>query len=296
LYDVNRLDKKGGSIPALEHPVRLAFYTYSYTDRLELPVPETLARIAKAGYCGIDESSTFGPHLNSDSVSLERRTLIRETALKHKLKVEAIVTHGELTRSLFADQKLDLISAVDLAAEMGGDVVTFHLGGSVEGVTDTEVWNRTVAAIKVVANHGDTKHVRVAIDCGPWPTWIVKNNDDLARLFSDVDSRTFGVNFDPCYLAVAGIDPVGFVERFGSRIWHVHLKDYRGIYPKFEHKIPGQGILDYAPIIKALHNARFQDALAMECFTDMPLDDACDIGYAAMKRAFDKTGVTFCPS
>lgn len=274
--------------------MRLVFYTYSYTDRLDLPIPDTLARIAQAGYCGIDESSTYGPHLNSDSVSAERRRLIRESAKRHQLRVEAIVSHGELTTSLFAGEKLDLLAAVDLAADLGGDVVTFHLGGPVDGVSDADVWQRTVAAIKTAAAHGDTKHVRVAIDCGPWPTWIVKTNDDLARLFHDVGSQSFGVNFDPCYLAVAGIDPIGFVERFGDRIRHVHLKDYTGTYPKFDHKIPGKGVLDYVPIVKALHAAKFQDALAIECFTTMPLAEACDVGYATLKAAFDKAGVKFC--
>lgn len=274
--------------------MRLAFYTYSYTDRLELPVPETFARIAKSGYCGIDESSTFGKHVNSDSVNAERRTLIRETAKRHRLRVEAIVTHAELTTSLFTAEKLDLIAAVDLAAELGGDVVTFHLGGPVAGVDDADVWKKTVAEIRRAADHGDTKHVRLAVDCGPWPTWIVKTNDDLARLFADVGSKSFGVNFDPCYLAVAGIDPVGFVERFGERIRHVHLKDHRGKYPKFEHKIPGQGELDYVPIVRALHRARFRDALAVECFTDMPLEVACDVGYATMAKAFRANGIEFC--
>jgi sugar phosphate isomerase/epimerase len=274
--------------------MRLAFYTYSYTDKLNLSIPETFARIAKAGYCGIDESSTFGPHVNSDSVSPERRKLIRETARRHKLRVEAIITHAELTSSLFGGEKLDLLAAVDLAAELGGDVVTFHLGGPVKGVGDDDVWTRTVAEIKRAADHGDTKHVRLAIDCGPWPTWIVKNNDDLARLFREVGSKTFGVNFDPCYLAVAGIDPVGFAERFGERIRHAHLKDHRGRYPKFDHKIPGQGELDYVSVVKALAKAKFQGALAIECFTDMPLDEACDVGYATLAKAFRINGVEFC--
>lgn len=274
--------------------MRLVFYTYSYTDRLDLPVPDTLARIAKTGYCGIDESSTYGKHLNSDSVSAERRKLIRETAKQNKLRVEAIITHGELTTSLFAGEKLDLLAAVDLAADLGGDVVTFHLGGSVDGVSDAEVWNKTVAEIKKASDHGDTKHVRLAVDCGPWPVWIVKTNDDLAKLFQDVGSKSFGVNFDPCYLAVAGIDPLGFVDRFGARIRHVHLKDHKGKYPKFDHKIPGQGDLDYVPLIKALHKAKFQDALAIECFTDMKLEDACDVGYATLKKAFEQAGVPMC--
>lgn len=274
--------------------MRLVFYTYSYTDRLELPIPETFSRIAATGYCGIDESSTFGKHINSDSVTAERRKLIRAAAQKNKLRVEAIVTHAELTGSLFAGEKLDLPAAIDLAAELGGDVVTFHLGGAVDGVDEQEVWKRTVAEIKRAADYGDAKHVRLAVDCGPWPTWIVKTNDDLAKLFQDVGSRSFGVNFDPCYLAVADIDPVGFVERFGHRIRHVHLKDHKGKYPKFDHKIPGQGDLAYGPILEALHRAKFKDALAIECFTDMKLADACDTGFATLKQAMKDNGLTVC--
>lgn len=276
--------------------MRLVFYTYSYTDRLNLPIDDTLARVAQTGYCGIDESSTFGKHLNSSSVSAQRRAEIRAAAAKHRLRIEAIVTHGDLTTSLYADEKLDLRASIDLAADLGGDVVTFHLGGSVAGISDQEVWKKTVQEIQQAADYGDRKHVRLAIDCGPWPVWIVKHNDDLAKLFADVGSKSFGVNFDPCYLAVAGIDSVGFVARFGDRIRHAHLKDHRGRYPDFQHRIPGKGELDYVSLIKALKQAKFQDALAIECFIDMPLVEACDIGFATLKEAFDKAGVPMCPA
>ena len=58
--------------------MRLSFYTYSYTDRLNLSIPECFARIARTGYAGVDESSTFGQAVNSDSVTPERRRAIRD--------------------------------------------------------------------------------------------------------------------------------------------------------------------------------------------------------------------------
>lgn len=274
--------------------MRLAFYTYSYTDRQEFSIPETFAHIAKTGYCGIDESSTFGNHVNSDSVTAERRKQIREQAKLQKLRVEAIITHAELTTSLFQGEKLDLSSAIDLAADLGGDVVTFHLGGPVAGISDEEVWQKTVAAIQEAARHGDSKHVRLAVDVGPWPTWIVKNNNELAKLFQDVGSPSFGVNFDPCYLSVMEMEPVEFVKRFGHRIRHVHLKDHKGHYPKFDHLIPGQGDLAYGLIVKALHDAKFTGSLAIECFTTMPFEEACDVGYATLSKAFRDRGIPFC--
>jgi sugar phosphate isomerase/epimerase len=271
--------------------MRLAFYTYSYTDRLKLSIPDCFARIAKAGYAGIDESSTFGAAINSDSVTAEWRKLIRETARQQKLRVEAIVTHAELTATLGTKEALDLKGAIDLAADLGGEVVTFHLGGPRKDVAEHELWLRTVAAIKAAADHGDSKHVALAIDLGIWPKWIVTTSDGLARLFDDAGSDSFGVNFDPSYLAITGIDPVAFVKRFGPRIRHVHLKDHVGKYPDWEHRIPGQGEFDYVPIIQALSQAKFTGALAVECFTDMKFEDACDAGYAAIAKAFAKSGM-----
>lgn len=271
--------------------MRLSFYTYSYTDRLKLSIPECFERIARTGYSGIDESSTFGNAVNSESVSRERRRLVRETAVKHKLRVEAIVTHAELTQGFDSEEPLDLNAAIDLAADLRGEVVTFHLGGSRKDIPDLQLWTRTVAEIQAAANYGDAKHIFLAIDLGIWPEWLVKTPDDLDRLFNDVGSQSFGVNFDPSYLAITGIDPVAFVNRFGPRIRHVHLKDHRGKYPKWEHKIPGQGELDYVPIFRALDRAKFTGSLAAECFMDMKFEEACDTGLAGMSKAFAAAGI-----
>ena len=93
--------------------MRRAFYTYSYTDRLGLDIDRTLAEIARWGYEGIDESSTAGPHVNSSSVTPARRRAIRDAARRHGLRVEAIVSHAELSTSLFSPEPLDLIAALD---------------------------------------------------------------------------------------------------------------------------------------------------------------------------------------
>lgn len=268
--------------------VRRAFYTYSYTDRLGLDIDHTFAEIARWGYEGIDESSTFGPHINSSSVSPERRRDIRDAARRHGLRVEAIVTHAELSTSLFSPEPLDLVAALDLAADLGGDVVTFHLGGPVPDVPLREVWRRTVATLRAALVSADSRHLRLAIDLGPWPTWLVTTPDQLQRLFDDVGSNTLGINFDPSYLAVQEIDPLGFLRRFASRVCHAHLKDHRGRYPRWEHHIPGRGELDYVPLVRELAQHRFQGSLAIECFTDMPLSTACEVGYNTLSVALQQ--------
>ena len=60
--------------------MRLAFYTYSYTDRLNMRIEPALEKIAATGYDGIDISGTHGPSADPHSVTPELRTLTRATA------------------------------------------------------------------------------------------------------------------------------------------------------------------------------------------------------------------------
>ncbi len=271
--------------------MRLSFYTYSYTDRQELPIEECLARIAHTGYDGIDESGTFGASADPRSVTPDRRRRVRASAQKHELSVEAVITHAELTKTLEEKNPLDLHGTVDLAADLGAPLVTFHLGGLVQELSRQALWAKSVAALRTATQYGTTKHVALAIDLGPWPEWIVNSSNSLAQLFDDVAEPEFGVNFDPSYLSLAGIDPVPFVKRFASRIKHAHLKDHVGRYPKWQHRIPGKGTMNYVPIFAALAEAKFTGSMAVECFVDMKFEEACDEGYAAMAEAMRKAGV-----
>jgi sugar phosphate isomerase/epimerase len=74
--------------------MRLAFYTYSYTDRLEMPIEPALERIAETGYDGIDISGTDGSSADPLSVTPALRQLTRRTAERLGLEIEAIITHA----------------------------------------------------------------------------------------------------------------------------------------------------------------------------------------------------------
>ncbi len=271
--------------------MRLAFYTYSYTDRQEMSVTDCLQRIARTGYAGIDESGTFGRSDDPRSVTPERRKLIRAAAVKDRLSVEAVVTHAALTTSLAGLSPLDLKGSIDLAVDLCAAVVTFHMGGPVKELDHADLWQKVCNRLRDAANYGASRHVSLAVD-GIWPTWIVDSPDALARLFHDVDHPNFGVNLDPCYLTLIDVDPAGFVRRFPDRIVHAHLKDHVGKYAKWEHHIPGKGQMKYEPVFAALAAAGFRGSAAVECFVNMNFAEACDVGFAAMSKAMRDAGVT----
>ncbi len=274
--------------------MRLSFYTYSYTDRLEMPIEPCLQRIARTGYSGIDVSGTHGRSDDPRSFDAQRRRLTRRVAEQLELRVEAVITHAQLTDTLVDPNRppLDLKGTVDLAQELGAAVVTFHMGGYHEGTPRERLWRQAVEAIKEAAEYGLARHVSVAVD-GIWPPWLDDTPAALERLFDDVGSDNFGVNFDPCYLTLMGVDPVEFAQRFHRRIVHGHLKDHRGKYPQWEHLLPGRGEMDYARVFGALAKLKFRESVAVECFTDMKFEEACDSCYAAMRDAARTAGVTF---
>jgi len=270
--------------------MRLAFYTYSYTDRRRLPVEECFGYIARIGYVGIDESGTYGPSEDPHSVTPERRKLIHDTAQRFGLSVEAVVTHAELTTTIAHQQPLDLRGTVELAADLGASAVTFHMGGSTPGSVEAKLWSNVVKEIQNAARAAANRHISLLVD-GIWPGWIVSTPESLQRLFEDVGEENFGVNFDPCYLTLMGVDPVAFVRGFAARIWHAHLKDYVGCYPQWEHRIPGEGKMDYVRVFAALAEASFSGSMAVECFPNMPFEEACTRGYEAMTTALREAGV-----
>jgi sugar phosphate isomerase/epimerase len=267
--------------------IRLSFYTYSYTDRLEMPVVAALERIAKTGYQGIDVSGTHGKSEDPRSVTPELRRLTKDTAERLGLRVEAVITHAELTTTLAGDHPLDLEGSIDLAVELAAPVVTFHMGGPPPDQDQGHAtWRRVVRYLTKAVRHAEARHVKLAVD-GIWPTWVVDSPTRFLEMCDEVKSTEFGVNFDPSYLRIIGLDPVEVAEQWRSRIFHGHCKDHVGKYPNWEHRIPGQGEMDYDRVVAGLAKTGFAEAIAVETFTDMPFETACDVGYATLAKARD---------
>ncbi|HCD30573.1 MAG TPA: AP endonuclease, partial [Phycisphaerales bacterium] len=123
----------------------------------------------------------------------------------------------------------------------------------------------------------------------------------------------FGFNFDPSHLLWQGIDPVKFIERFGDRIFHVHMKDVtlntgdgmKGILgshvpfgdPRrgWEFRSVGRGDVDFDAIIRALNNIGYEGPLSVE-WEDTAMDrefgakESCEVVRATQ---FPASGVVF---
>jgi sugar phosphate isomerase/epimerase len=91
----------------------------------------------------------------------------------------------------------------------------------------------------------------------------------------------FGFTLDPSHLHWMGVDPVEFVRRFADRVFHVHVKDCAltlngrtGLLCSYlapgdprrgwHARSPGRGGVDWEAFIRALNDAGYDGALAVE--------------------------------
>lgn len=95
------------------------------------------------------------------------------------------------------------------------------------------------------------------------------------RMFEDIPSPHFGLNYDPSHLVWQFIDPVEPIYEFGDRIFHVHAKDARVDWEKLHRvgilnldwhtpKLPGMGDVDWGKFFGALTDIKYNGSVAVE--------------------------------
>lgn len=278
--------------------MKLAFYTYSYIDRLGMEPADVLPLVAAAGYDGIDLSATW--HADEDPALFPRarRQEIRALADDLGLSIEALVTHLPLADSLRDGRPINLPGAIELAIDLGASVITAHIGSPpvpIDPATTQKAWSQAVAYLADCCKLAQGAGVFLATDA-VFPNFLTPTPESVAKLIDEVNCPFMGHNFDPCYVAVCGFDLEEATQTLGTRIVHAHIKDHLGLYPNFLHHIPGEGELDHHRWVRALAQTGFQGSVTVECFPDMELSHALAVGYRTIAGALAAVGARPLPS
>jgi sugar phosphate isomerase/epimerase len=115
------------------------------------------------------------------------------------------------------------------------------------------------------------------------PTEIAFDIVSAERALEAIGRRPeFGFNYDPSHFGYQGVDYIGFLRRFGDRIFHVHMKDVHwsaepteaGVFgghtefgdPRrfWDFRSPGRGSVDFERIIRALNDIGYRGPLSVE--------------------------------
>ncbi|MFL5580794.1 MAG: sugar phosphate isomerase/epimerase family protein [Gemmatimonadaceae bacterium] len=134
----------------------------------------------------------------------------------------------------------------------------------------------------------DEVGVRFALEVHP--TEIAFDVSSAQRALDAVNGRkAFGFNYDPSHFGYQGVDYVAFIERFGDRIYHAHMKDVwwsdvpkpSGVFGghlSFGHRDRywdfrsiGRGKIRFEEVIRALNRVGYDGPLSIE-WEDIGMD------------------------
>ncbi|PSL52285.1 sugar phosphate isomerase/epimerase [Saccharothrix carnea] len=249
---------------------RLGFGTNGFANhRLD----DALAVIADLGYTGValtldhHHLDPFAPDLSRQVEKLATRLdrldlgVVVETGARFLL--DPWRKHHPTLVSDAQEVRVDfLLRAVDIAAGLGADCVSFWSGVVPAGVDEDEAWQRMRSGVTAVLEGAAERGVPIALE--PEPGMLVERLDQALRLREELGSPALlGITLDVGHcVAVEPRDAADCVRLAGDLLLNVQLDDMLpGVH---EHLEFGEGELDLAATLAALDEIGYTGLAAVE--------------------------------
>jgi sugar phosphate isomerase/epimerase len=251
-------------------PFSLGYGTNGFTDH---PLSTALEILAEQGYDAV--ALTLGhPHLDpfAEDLDAQLQTLrVRLDELGLRVVVEtgtrflldprhkhrpALVDEEAATRVVF------LRRAVDIAAALQAECVSFFSGVLPEGTTPETGWRRLASRVADVVEYARGKDVLLAVE--PEPGMLVETVSDVLRLraeLGDPDNLRVTVDIGHCVVVEPG-GVRGALLQAGPLLANVQLDDMR---PHAHEHLPfGEGTVDLPLALATLAEMDYRGVAAVE--------------------------------
>jgi len=248
-------------------------------DSFRVDIKSAVKKAAEVGANGIQVYSTSGEMAPENLVG-QKRADFRSLVADNGLVISALC--GDLGGGGFTDPEKNVWKIekskriLDLAKELGTDVVTTHIGVVPED-ENTDRFKIMQEACFDLSRYADDIGAHFAIETGPEKSATLKN------FLDSLGSTGVGVNLDPANLVmVTGDDPAGAVHNLKDYIVHTHAKDGKQnyyvdpdiIYGMVESHIVtadsfievplGEGSVNWDEYLKALEDIGYKGFLTIE--------------------------------
>jgi inosose dehydratase len=247
----------------------------------DTPLETCLKETKQAGYAGTEMGGKF-----------PKRVADMERALgSHGLKLVSGWYSAALLQRTAAEEIAAMAGHLDLMAGMGCTVMVFAEGTESNAanraapasrhrkIADGE-WKEYARRVTAVAEHMQKRGVRLAFHHHMGTA--VQTEDEIGRLMRETGPAV-GLLLDTGHATYAGADPLVLARKHAKRIVHVHCKDVRrpvldraleeglsfldavlaGVFT-----VPGDGDVDFPPILKLLREQGYAGWLVVEAEQD----------------------------
>ena len=143
-----------------------------------------------------------------------------------------------------------------------------------------------------MAEHAEKEGVLLLVE--PEPGLLIETAEQFLEFIGHVDSPAVGLNFDIGHAFCVGDDPAATIPRVRQYIRHFHLEDIAATRVH-HHLVPGDGAIDFVPVLQVLADAGYEGWLVVEAEQDPakahPLTYAT-LGYRNLSALARQAGFT----
>ncbi|NLB90124.1 MAG: myo-inosose-2 dehydratase [Clostridiales bacterium] len=243
------------------------------------------------------------------------------SVLKHKLDVRGLQICNAWFSTLFTSEpyentiqafikhrdRLHALGAKVIGASEQGNSIQgkdVNIFGSQKPVFTNEQWDLIAKGYNELG--ALAKEKGMVLTCHHHMGTGVQTVEEIDLFMSKVDPDLVYLLFDSGHLTFAGIDPVKVLEKYISRVRHVHLKDVRlhirdqaqqegwsfltavrnGVFT-----VPGDGDVDFAPIFDILEKSGYEGWVVVEAEQDPAKANPFEYALKARTYIKEKTGL-----
>jgi len=178
-----------------------------------------------------------------------------------------------------------------------------------------ENWPRFLKVWKPIISFAEDHGIKIGIENCPmlftrdeWPGGknLATSPVIWRRMFSDIASKNFGLNYDPSHFLLQQMNPLSPLREFKHKLFHMHAKDMTVhpeklnevgafAFPKEWHtpRIPGFGDIDWGKFMGVLYEIGYTGPLCIEV-EDGTFGKSLEGRQAALKVAKDVLAPYFC--
>ena len=236
-----------------------------------------VAKAAELGCQYVEPMVHWGRELLSEagyfhSVSmLDDPLRIKRACARAGIKLSGLSTHTPLCKPEISVEYLK--QAIRFAAECGAPVVNTDEGPKPKWTSEEEDHTLMRYTLMEAAKAAEPRGILIGLE--PHQQYS-KHPAGLDRIYKLVKSPAIGINFDTGNSYLCGHDPYQWLARVVGRLVHLHAKDIAPAQSAAERgKVTGtpvgcacgDGVIDWARVIKLCRKAKCDIVLSVECGT-----------------------------
>lgn len=158
--------------------------------------------------------------------------------------------------------------SIEIAASLDAEAVSLWSGALPDDITEDAALDRLAAALQPVLERAERAGMVLAFE--PEPGMFIDTFARFVRLDERIDHELFHLTVDLGHVHCLEDGPIArHVAAWGPRIRNIHIEDMvRGVH---EHRMFGEGTMDFPPMIEALRGVGYTGGLHVELSRHGPM-------------------------